>query len=363
MAVTTDCNLKCVYCFEDGIKKIKMPNINIDQILKFFTENFKLETFTTASITLYGGEPMVETDLLLKLSESLKKLFEKYGVKLDLFLITNGTFFSEYAISKLVSSGLRGVQVTIDGPREIHNQRRMYSNGVGTFDDIIKNIHELQKIVPATSIRISIDKSNNYKRKVKNLIEFLKNEIDMSNVMIYLAPIVNTLSNDFTKKNHFTFNEAGTILNEYYDYLLEIKINTLDETSLCPCIAHNANGVVINSDGKLYNCISLIGREKFEVGDIFKGFKPAYTKLLNINKWKECLKEACPFVPLCVGGCHFDSVVNHKDIMKRYCKSKIVSSQWLHILKRNLEIKYGFICLRSLDKKNVKEILIDGGLI
>lgn len=62
-------------------------------------------------------------------------------------------------IAKLVDFSVRSVQITLDGPPEIHNKRRRMPNGEDTFYKIVNNIVEACNIIPIV-IRINVDKTN-----------------------------------------------------------------------------------------------------------------------------------------------------------------------------------------------------------
>ena len=63
--------------------------------------------------------------------------------------------------------------------------------------------------------------------------------------------------------------------------------------------------LTINADGTIYNCIRLVGREKYKIGSVFEGI----TKLDDVlEKQFECHNPSsqckdCNILPICLGGC------------------------------------------------------------
>ncbi len=81
---------------------------------------------------------------------------------------------------------VKTVQITIDGPKEIHDKRRPLINGKGSFDTIINNVKEVKDYFEHISIRINIDKTN--EDKIIELLKYLKNErLTEGNCSPYLA--------------------------------------------------------------------------------------------------------------------------------------------------------------------------------
>jgi uncharacterized protein len=52
------------------------------------------------------------------------------------------------------------IQITLDGPQDVHDKRRPLKSGQGTFEKILTNIEENIDIMPNVSLRINVDKEN-----------------------------------------------------------------------------------------------------------------------------------------------------------------------------------------------------------
>ncbi|MBT9165097.1 MAG: hypothetical protein DDT23_01112 [candidate division WS2 bacterium] len=67
--------------------------------------------------------------------------------------ITNGTICNDNLIRILREYPFRVLQITLDGPPEVHNQRRVDTEGQGTWEVIVANV---KNILEETEIRIVI---------------------------------------------------------------------------------------------------------------------------------------------------------------------------------------------------------------
>ena len=83
------------------------------------------------SVAWYGGEPLLAFDTICTLTGQFRNLgltYEKAG------LVNNGYLLDDEKINKLNDLMIASIQITLDGPREVHHTRRVLANGGPTFD-------------------------------------------------------------------------------------------------------------------------------------------------------------------------------------------------------------------------------------
>jgi MoaA/NifB/PqqE/SkfB family radical SAM enzyme len=119
LQVTRNCNLKCVYCSEIGY--YKDPSLN--EIENMLTNLKEIER-----IIITGGEPLVRNDII-NILQSVKE----NNIK-TVALATNAINLTNDLLLKM-SPYLDYIDVTIDGPRKVHNKIR------GRYDDVIKGVN------------------------------------------------------------------------------------------------------------------------------------------------------------------------------------------------------------------------------
>jgi len=120
LQITRKCNLRCIYCSETGDYK----ELNLNE-LEILIKNL----IGVNRIIVAGGEPTLRSDLI----DILKICRDNFEV---VVLATNATKISSH-FAKKIASHVDYVDVTIDGPRNIHNIIR------GQYDDIIQGIWNL----------------------------------------------------------------------------------------------------------------------------------------------------------------------------------------------------------------------------
>ena len=94
------------------------------------------------TISFNGGEILLEWDLIKFI---VKRNSEKYRhLKFKYYINTNMTLMNK-KIAKFISKHDFDLDISIDGYKEAHNKTRIYHDGKGSFDDVIKGLEIYRK--------------------------------------------------------------------------------------------------------------------------------------------------------------------------------------------------------------------------
>lgn len=145
--VASRCNINCSYCYV-----YHMGDDNWTLMDKFMSEETlyavsdSLKNLSNAqdapfSIVLHGGEPLLLGSKRLEklLSIIRTNLSTQYSISIQ----TNAVLITK-EILDICSKYQASLAVSIDGPKHIHDKLRVNHKGEGTFDDVLKGIHELK---------------------------------------------------------------------------------------------------------------------------------------------------------------------------------------------------------------------------
>ncbi len=330
---TEACNLSCSYCFE-GDKKIKRMNKGTcDSIVKFL----KGQKQKKIHITWFGGEPLLEFNTILYITEQLKS----YDIKFGTSLITNGTLLTENICKHLDSLNLEYIQITFDGLKQIHDKKRFFSNGGGTFDVIINNINRLITETKINlNIQVNIDRNNytSYESIWKLFQEKFPNEIENKRIQIGFNRVQDRTN--FDKNNICISDEEFYNVLNYYSNLESGAKQSIHIPSInLPCMLRTINSFVIGADGSIYKCLEHAGKTKMSIGNI-SNFEISRKKHANYMfahdpfNDEQCLK--CAILPICGGGCPIDrknKMLGKLDNLCPYIKTNITNLiiQSLHL--------------------------------
>lgn len=304
---TMKCNLACTYCYENKLQD-KMSDETIENLIEFV--KLKTKNCKTLSVTWYGGEPLFETSVLLKINAKLMQVVKEQSINYNAFMITNATLINEKTIKVLEELNVKNVQVTLDGAKGYHDSRRITSSGAGTYDIIVKKLKLLNNAKIGVSLRINVDKDN-----IKSLDELLddlaKNGIKAG---IYLGHIqANTESfsncNICLKKSEFNLVNYNFIKTNQEKYKGVFDFNTvLPEKKNIFCGAEKENSFVVDSQGYAYKCWNEVGIPNRAVLNV-NNFKDInYKNLFFYHKqYPFALKcKSCKMLPICMGGCPYN---------------------------------------------------------
>lgn len=135
--LTERCNLRCKHCYQDEKRPDEMSLSEITSLLEEVSDMLKdwtksYEIAFTSSFNVTGGEPFLRQDIF-KVLEELK------NTGFDTYILSNGTLITRDIAIGLSELGVKGVQISIEGPEVIHDGIR----GAGSFSASLKGIRNL----------------------------------------------------------------------------------------------------------------------------------------------------------------------------------------------------------------------------
>ncbi|MFH1812328.1 MAG: radical SAM protein [Pseudomonadota bacterium] len=153
---TYACNFGCGYCFQNSYAQ-PAPDHDPAVIPAFFDDLARRFAGRRFYVTVFGGEPLLpgpraRRDLAQMVDEASRR-----GV--DLAVVTNGYHLESY-LDLLGRATLREIQVTLDGPAAVHDQRRPLKGGGATFDAVVRGIDAAIARGLPINLRVVVDKDN-----------------------------------------------------------------------------------------------------------------------------------------------------------------------------------------------------------
>ncbi len=318
------CNFSCSYCYQDEYTN---PNQSATpELIDAFFEYVRKEFANRRKyLTIFGGEPLLNSphqrDLISRLIEKSNE------ISLDICVVTNGYYLENY-IDILSNGKIREIQITLDGTKAIHDQRRFLKGGSPTFEPIIRGIDAALAAEFPVNLRMVIDKQN-----IENLPELatfaikkgwtsnplFKTQIGRNYELHHCQSTPDQL---FTRlslfKKIFDLTETYPHIKEFYKpsysvakYLSEN--GTLPDPLFDACPACKSEWA-FDYTGRIYSCTATVGKEEEALGTFF----PEVTKNEQlIHQWasrdvtsiEEC--KICDVQLACGGGC--GSVAKNKN--------------------------------------------------
>ncbi len=140
--VTERCNLRCTYCVYGGSYPGMRKHGTRD--MSFDTAKLALRTFLSncdeeCAISFYGGEPLLNIDLIKFVVAEAES---GHDGRFFFSMTTNGTLLDPESIDFLRDKNFF-LLISLDGPQEVHDSHRVYSDGRGSFEQLMHNLDHL----------------------------------------------------------------------------------------------------------------------------------------------------------------------------------------------------------------------------
>lgn len=325
LVTTLGCNLTCSYCYErDILNTQRMDEKLYPFVLAWYERKMRTGCFKRTVVALYGGEPLADQGGLRYFVPMLHNLGEMLKVPVDFDMTSNGVLLTKEVIEFLTQFRFRSIQITLDGPPQVHNNLRPTIGGQPTFWKIVENT-ELLFLHPC-QITLRINLLQNNVRYLEELLLFLKERGWDKRVIPSFGIVEDNLAS--IRKNvqgicsgciHNDF-EAARVYVDAAHTARELGYSVPEELGLGPCMTSVRNAFVVGPDGSLYKCMEVVGRKEFIVGSIISDM-PTEEQLRyeNPGYLEECLAEKCAFLPLCAGGCRSEAFRATGSSFERHC--------------------------------------------
>lgn len=347
-----DCNYRCVYCFERPLQKglvklqsevsyhnqnVVMTSSNVEAVYRSIREIKKLagDDRETGQILLYGGEPLN--------ADNEEIVFEivRRGARegFEFAAVSNGHDWDHF-LPLFGEGGLRQAQVSIDGPRAVHDRRRIHREGESSFEKIIANLHAvLLRGGVTVQIRFHADPSTI--DLFDELLGIIDHEgwLDNRSVVVYANTVyakdkagrvsariengdlmARMKSSASRYKNVFVCAPALNARMQILPSLTDCAPYRLKSTY---CAANYGN-YIFAPDGFIYACWEAVGECGNRIGSYLGEDGPLFDERV-IDRWfnrhagliGECLK--CPHALVCGGGCAQYAEYNDGTLYKPFC--------------------------------------------
>lgn len=323
--ITYDCNFRCPYCFEKDIQKdgTAFTKEMVDKAYQAILQIAPDERLRSRSITLYGGEPLLKRNknIISYIIEQGKELGFKFSA------ISNG-YDLKYYEDLLSPEDISFIQITIDGIRERHNQRRIHYQGYPTFDTIVENIGiALNKGVSIT-VRVNTDRNN-----IEDLeglqaifcdLGYTENPLFSINSALlrnYSDSTENTYQY-FSQKDFIEWHKKHGLKSTCQDYGVYHKIHAAIKqgkplsfrSTFCSA---QTGGFVFDPFGRIYTCWETVNQKEHCIGNYSLNNDIVWNEQVEERWRKTYLLEnticaGCKYALLCGGGCPAQNLQKHR---------------------------------------------------
>jgi uncharacterized protein len=329
--VTNQCNLSCKYCYEFGEDRVATPE-GKPKFMSEETAHAAVEFLLANSpgrraihLTFFGGETLMNFKVVRSTIEYARERAHAEGKYIDFSLTTNATLLTPPVIEYLAEQHV-GITISIDGPKELNDQLRVFSNGQGSYEMIAPRVKELLAKHKTRPIGARVTLTSQVV-DVKAIYRHLKDELGFHEVgfaPVTTSPVrlyalgsngLNTVLEQFTELAH-----------EYLEFALRDELHgfsnvkdTLQELHAGISKAHPCGAGLgllgVAPSGDIAPCHRFVDSDTHKLGNLATGIdrneQNDFLERGHINRKPEC--HTCWARPVCSGGCYHEAYVRYGD--------------------------------------------------
>ena len=273
--LTSGCNMRCNYCYSPPLKRCDMTEATVRKAIDFASDLSPSNT----GIIFFGGEPLLNKNLIHAGIAHCQHLDEKFGRKFHYKVTTNGILLDEAFLKYACSVNLI-VALSFDGIKEAHDYHRRNVGGEGTFDLLESRIDLLLKHQPYSSVLMVVSPETAkyyaesidylYQKGFRYLIVSLNyagkwTDIDVQELKRQYKLLAKWYENLTMEQKKFYFSP------------FEVKLAThiQGEDARCQRCHLGMRQVSVGPDGTVYPCVQFVkdgvSNKEFSIGDVWNG--------------------------------------------------------------------------------------------
>lgn len=324
LMVSGACNLRCKYCYTglqvDKYEDQFMSSAVAERAVEFVCEHLSPKHHAL-SLTFFGGEPLMNFAVVQSTIAYVEARAAQLGLTCHFSLTTNGTLLTRPIIEYLTAHRC-GIMISFDGPPDVHDAYRVFPNGRGSHDIVLRNMKLVRDITGELHIRATRMPDGPPADALMAYFERLG--IDITPPLI-VSPVMETADNQYgtgIRNDERTFRHLTEprldLLEHEYQQMVAGEPTLRDSLSRpMGCFNRSASltysyqcsaftsHMAVGPDGTLYPCHRFWPMAGYELGNVFNGIDlPAFRGVLAaLHREITANCESCWARFLCGGGC------------------------------------------------------------
>ena len=316
LALTLDCNLKCLYCHSRA-GEFNEPDMSHELLKKSLDYSFKKAINKQEKfIRIFfagGGEPTYNYPLFQFAVSEVKETAKRYECDHSLIMSTNG--FYDENVADYIMGNFSSISFSLDGNEEIQNIHRPTKNGKGSFGRVFKTAKYFYNSGFNIAFRATV--SNLTIQKMDDFFSFFETEFPNSKIGVEaLNPLgrgqnyTNGIEPPSTEGFVSFIKKAYEISYSKELRFMNSSIGSFDVIRASFCGSVRVPGYTITPNGDIMCCTRHDHPETFSFGKfvaekngpIFDDDKIKIIHSQNVFNYPECQDCFCKYN--CGGDCY-----------------------------------------------------------
>lgn len=344
---TNNCNLQCKYCYNSGSNIIMSHKTLENTLSKTITHHRKYPIH----FLWHGGEPLLAGLDFYKEAIKIQNKTKKKSQHIFNSIQTNLTLMDE-AYLEFFSRTNFSISFSLDGNKELNDSQRVYRNGKGSYEDVIKKVEMFkERDIPLRAI-IVINRQN--VNRLEDIYSFFRDY----GINFKIHPLVKAGRALENSSLEISPQEYGKFMIKLFDIWFN-DVNNTNRIKIEPFFQYVGNLmfqepgdcatskncqsflISVAPNGDVYPCWRFDGDTELKYGNINEDSMESILKsdirkkilTRSPNAIKDCVE--CEFKGICNAGC-MNHAYNEGNLMDKdpHCTSmKMIYSH----IKKTLE--------------------------
>ncbi len=281
---TEECNFRCTYCYEH-FNNQKMDEKVINGIQNLIAQ--RLDELNFLSISWFGGEPLLESEIILRIMFWLQnKIKSNPSLIFRSDITTNGFLLTPSLFEQLVNSKITNYQITFDGPEKLHDKKRITKNKAETYKKIWSNLNEIRYSKKDFNIQVRLHIDNDNCNYIKHFLDdFSLTFGNDSRFTLFIRPLSRLGGKNDGNLNILEPELMHSALSKIQQYACKngIRYKTMEDLPAV-CYSAKSNCFVIRADGTINKCTVALENPLNQIGSLKENGKMILDEELCL-KW------------------------------------------------------------------------------
>lgn len=295
LCVTKLCNLNCKYCYEGEKKCAGINNFMneetlhraIDYIINEYPKGINC-------IQFFGGEPLLNKDIIKKTIEYCTKVCEEKKLKSPAYtIVTNGTLIDE-EVHNLFNKYFKRITISLDGKKKVNDINRIFLNSnESVYDSVVQKLKKYSDRNYKVDIQMTITEEQ-FENNSVSIDDYIHLK-ELGAESIQISPLI------ITKGYHIDdIDEYNKKIIDFFNQCYDYELRNIDKTNFYKLISLVDNlknkricdhycgagfwDISVDASGDIYPCFMFNENARFIMGNVFEDsdiFKEARKKYID----------------------------------------------------------------------------------
>jgi len=299
--LTNGCNMNCRYCYVDQSRPASMRFETARKAIDMAAAD---QRRGMVSIAFFGGEPLLEKDLIGRCVDYCRHLKKAGSPGFHLKMTTNGLLLDDALIEYAKREGIF-IALSHDGIREAHDMLRRDKHDAGTYGAVQSAAARLLAAAPYSPVMMTVNPQN-----VRYFADSVKHHYGTG--FRYLICSLNyagpwgedtlaELQRQYRQLSEWYY-ELTMREEKFYFSPFDVKISShISGDAYCHERCElGKNQLSIGPEGGIYPCVQFVGDDEYRIGDVDSGIdRQKRRRLYTMSESEKSTCVACAIRKRC----------------------------------------------------------------